>query len=99
MNGNIQVEPNRVKLDKQGATTFLTKVPPVDAIVRPLFTKHISINSHPISIQSGFVAFLQQEKFLKKFGDEGVGPPFPNPFQSYPPPDHGQKQGMGGARG
>ena len=44
------------------------------------------------------VVFVQQEKFLKKFGDEGVGPPFPNPFQSYPPPDHGQKQGMGGCK-
>jgi hypothetical protein len=34
MNGNIQVEPIRVKLDKQGAT-FLKEEKTVDAIVRP----------------------------------------------------------------
>jgi len=66
MNGNIQVEPIRVKLDKQGATTFLTKVPPVDAIVRPLLTKHISIKSHPISIQSGLLFCCNMEKVFEK---------------------------------
>jgi hypothetical protein len=62
MNGNIQVEPSRVKLDKQGAT-FFKEEKTVDAIVRPQLTKHISIQSLTISIQSGFVVLLQQEKF------------------------------------
>lgn len=42
MNGNIQVEPNRVKLDKQGATVvsdFFLQTKTVDAIVRPQLTK------------------------------------------------------------
>ena len=99
MNGNIQVEPNRVKLDKQGATTFLTKVPPVDAIVRLLFTKHISIKSHTISIQLGFVVFVQQEKFAKKFGDGGVGPHLFPSFQSYPPHSTLAKQGKRRVKG
>jgi hypothetical protein len=34
MNGNIQVEPIRVKLDKQGATSSKEEKT-VDAIVRP----------------------------------------------------------------
>ena len=38
MNGNIQVEPSRVKLDKQGATS-LKEEKTVDAIVRLLLTK------------------------------------------------------------
>ena len=38
MNGNIQVEPIRVKLDKQGATS-LKEEKTVDAIVRLLLTK------------------------------------------------------------
>jgi len=37
MNGNIQVEPIRVKLDKQGATS-LKEEKTVDAIVRPQLT-------------------------------------------------------------
>jgi len=37
MNGNIQVEPSRVKLDKQGATS-LKEEKTVDAIVRPQLT-------------------------------------------------------------
>jgi len=37
MNGNIQVEPLRVKLDKQGATS-LKEEKTVDAIVRPQLT-------------------------------------------------------------
>ena len=64
MNGNIQVEPNRVKLDKQGATTFLTKVTTVDAIVRPLFPKHKSTHSQLNNKQCCFVA---TGKVLKKF--------------------------------
>lgn len=39
---------------------------------------------------------MQQEKFWKNFGDEGVGPPFPNPFQSYPPSRSQPEQSMGG---
>jgi len=42
MNGNIQVEPSRVKLDKQGAT-FFKQEKTVDAIVRPQLTKHKSL--------------------------------------------------------
>ena len=91
------MEPTRVKLDKQGATTFLTKVTTVDAIVRPLLTKQISIKSHHISIQLSSVVLLQQESFWKKFGDGGVGPPFSNPFQCYPPTRLWPKQVMGGS--
>ena len=96
MNGNIQVEPIRVKLDKQGATTFLTKVTTVDAIVRPLLTKHTILAKQYQSIRC--VVCTQQESFWKKFGDGGVGPPFSNPFQSYPPLQSPARRRHGGAR-
>ena len=44
MNGNIQVEPIRVKLDKQGATS-LKEEKTVDAIVRPQLTITQSVSS------------------------------------------------------
>ena len=95
MNGNIQVEPTRVKLDKQGATTFLTKVTTVDAIVRPLLTKHTILAKQYQSISG--VVLLQQEKVLKKIWGWGSGPPLLESFPVLPPPRHmgGFVQGRG----
>jgi len=53
----------------------------VDAIVRPLSSRP----PHTFHPSLASVVFGQQEKFLKKFGDGGVGPPSLHPFQSYPP--------------
>ena len=58
----------------------------MDAIVRPQLTKHISIQSPPISIQSGYVVLLQQEKVFEKIRGWGSGPPLFQSFPVLPPP-------------
>jgi hypothetical protein len=68
----------------------------VDAIVRPQLTNQISIQSPVITIQLSVVVFVQQEKFLKKFGDEGVGPPSPTQIRPYPPSELRPKDNGGG---
>jgi len=89
MNGNIQVEPTRVKLDKQGATAvsiFFLHAQTVDAIVRPQLTKHISIQSLTISIQSGVCCFVATGKMLWKIsGMREWAPPFPILSSPTPP--------------
>ena len=78
MNGNIQVEPIRVKLDKQGATS-LKEEKTVDAIVRPQLTKlrptQVTQVSQYLSISVSYVScvgvvFVQPKKFLKNFGGQ-----------------------------
>jgi hypothetical protein len=95
MNGNIQVEPSRVKLDKQGATSSKEEKT-VDAIVRPQLTKHISIQSTPISIQSGLCCFVATGKSYEKFWEWGSGPPLLESFPVLPPPGYRGSTGQGG---
>ena len=79
MNGNIQVEPTRVKLDKQGATS-LKEEKTVDAIVRPQLTTILSSNLRYVQC-----CLSATEKFLNNFGDGGVGPPFGTLSSPTPP--------------
>ena len=90
MNGNIQVEPTRVKLDKQGATTFLTKVTTVDAIVRPhsLGPLYIVINE--------VLLFLSNKKvFEKNLGMREWAPTFSVSSSPTPSLDSGQNKWWG----
>ena len=86
MNGNIQVELAIVRLDKQGATSSKEEKT-VDAIVRPQLTKLTPTQVTQVTqyLNIGMLFSYHSKKFCRNFGDEGVGPPFPNPFQSYPP--------------
>jgi len=71
MNGNIQVEPTRVKLDKQGATALKLCL-----TVKNSGCHSSSTTSRSTSIQFQVpnsdmpsVAFVQQEKFMENFGN------------------------------
>jgi hypothetical protein len=67
MNGNIQVEPIRVKLDKQGATS-LKEEKTVDAIVRLLLTKLRPTQSLFVSYEL-LLFCCNMEKVMENFGD------------------------------
>ena len=85
------MEPIRVKLDKQGATSSKEEKT-VDAIVCPQLT--ITLNN-PTSNQVTVVC-LQQEKVMENFGNGGVGPPSRILSSPTPLPYFGQ---MGGSMG
>lgn len=71
MNGNIQVEPTRVKLDKQGATS-LKEEKTVDAIVRPQLT---ITQSPPRQLANKQCCLCATGKVLEKFREWVSGPP------------------------
>jgi hypothetical protein len=86
MNGNIQVEPSRVKLDKQGATAvsiFFLHAQTVDAIVRPQLT---ITQSHQSLLINKQCCFWTTGKVLEKFRGWGSGPPLSQSFPVLPPP-------------
>ena len=88
MNGNIQVEPIRVKLDKQGATS-LKEEKTVDAIVRLLLTKLRPTQVTQVSqylMYPAWVLFLCNLKVFEKFWEWVSGPPLFEPFPVLPPP-------------
>lgn len=88
MNGNIQVEPSRVKLDKQGATS-LKEEKTVDAIVRLLLTKLRPTQVTQVSqylMYPAWVLFLYNLKVLDKFREWVSGPPLLESFPVLPPP-------------
>jgi len=79
MNGNIQVEPLRVKLDKQGATS-LKEEKTVDAIVRPQLTTILSSNLRYVQC-----CLFATGKVYEKFREWVSGPPLLEPFPVLPP--------------
>lgn len=82
MNGNIQVEPTRVKLDKQGATS-LKEEKTVDAIVRPQLT---ITQSPPRQLPKEQCCLLATGKVFEKFRGWGSGPPPFGTLSSPTPP-------------
>ena len=90
MNGNIQVEPSRVKLDKQGATS-LKEEKTVDAIVRPQLT---ITQSHPVSYK--LLLFLYNLKSFREISGMGEWAPPSDPVPVLPPSPHSSQNAWHG---
>jgi hypothetical protein len=90
MNGNIQVEPIRVKLDKQGATS-LKEEKTVDAIVRPQLTITQSLSLLDIKVCCVFAT----RKVFEKFRGWGSGPHLFYPVPVLPPSLSSIRKGAG----
>ena len=95
MNGNIQVEPIRVKLDKQGATS-LKEEKTVDAIVRPQLTITQSLSLLVIKV---CCLFATGKSFREISGMGEWAPPFGTLSSPTPPSNTAAKHYGWGVRG
>ena len=85
------MEPIRVKLDKQGATS-LKEEKTVDAIVRPQLT---ITQSTPRQLAKEQCCLFATGKVLEKFREWGSGPPPFTGLAVLPPPLFPSRKGAG----